>query len=613
MAMHRSRVWRSDFAIILLFSGLAVIFSLPVYAHLDYWGIQDWDMFLLRGSVSRTSVLQFGQFPLWNPYSLGGMPHLAQPETNVLSLPFLIELLFGVLIGNRINITLHLLIGLSGTYFLARHYQQGTLAATLAAFVFMFSGMYALTITAGMVSGYAIGYMPWALLFFLKANDEFAWVFAAVLVLTMMWLAGGVYPFCISFVFLGSYTLIGALVGELKWRRVGLVLVSIVALTFLLGAVKFLPAIEFTSRYPRHSEIDSGLSLEALHYGLFDRSQSIASTIDRSHVRGILHGFSHGLDEVGMYIGYLPFLLFLIGCIRGARKYLVMLLCVLVFAWLALGYRSEPLSLWALVHKIPPYSIMRTSERFRYVFMLGVALLAGAGLQSLSDLLRNRFPRRPWVNWIGGFIVALVLVDLFAVNSPVFRDAFYIPPIQVPANPTFTQVPGASDYDQNGVILNRLGDQVYKSFGASYPGFLANAGTIFAYESIPMPSKAVAVSSPLYRGEVYLEGASGRAAYRFWSPNRLLVEVASSAPDTLVINQNYYPGWRAKGGLRVEPYNGLIAVKIDPKVHEVEVYYRPTSFVIGALLSLATLMGMVFWSRYLRRRPFDLPGGKVSA
>ena len=102
---------------------IAVLFSLPVFAHLDYWGIQDWDAFLFRDSFSRASLLQYGQFPLWNPYSMGGMPHLAQPETNILSLPFLCELLFGVLVGIRINIALHLFIGLTGFYYLGRHYR----------------------------------------------------------------------------------------------------------------------------------------------------------------------------------------------------------------------------------------------------------------------------------------------------------------------------------------------------------------------------------------------------------------------------------------------------------------------------------------------------------
>lgn len=612
MRLHLSKVLRSESAIILAFAVLAVFFSLPVYAHPDYWGIQDWDMFLLRDSLSRASLLRYGQFPLWNPYTVGGMPHLAQPETNMLSLPFLVELFFGVILGNKINITLHLFIGLCGTYCLARHFQQGAMPAMLAAFVFMCSSMYALTITEGMVSGYAIAYMPWALLFFLKAVDRFVWVFAAVPVLTMMWLAGGIYPFCLTLLFLGIYALIGLYLHDIGLRRAVAVLSSIVVLTFLLGAVKFLPAIELTSQYQRQSEIYSGLSMEALHYGLFGRDQRSAAILDKSDAEGFLHGFTHGMGEVGMYVGYVPFLLFLAGCLWGPRQYRGLVICVCLFVWISLGHRVGPLDLWALVHKIPPYTIMRTAERFRYVFMLGVAVLAGAGLQNFADHLARRFPGQDRFRWLTGGIVALVLADLFMVNSPVFKDAFPLPPIKVEASDSFVQVPGGPGYDQYGFVVNRDGDQIYSSFGASYPAFLANAGTIFAYESMPVPGKAVAVSSPEYRGEVYLEGAGGHAAYRFWSPNRLLVDVETSTAGILVINQNHYPGWRAKGGLRVESYKGLLAVKVDQSVHQVEFYYLPASFVVGSLVSLFTLVGMGFWFWYLQRRSLDLIGNRVA-
>lgn len=609
MAARVSRLLRSEPAIILAFAGLAVVFSLPVYAHPDYWGIQDWDMFLLRSSVSRASILEYGQFPLWNPFTVGGMPHLAQPETNLLSLPFLVELLFGVILGNKLNITLHLFIGLGGTYFLARHFRQEVPAALLAAFVFMFSGMYAVTVTEGMVSGYAIAYMPWALLFFLRALESFVWTFAAVLVLTMMWLAGGIYPFCLTFLLLALYALLGATGRDLEWKPAAKVLASVVVLTFLLGAVKFLPAIEFTAQYQRQSEIYSGLSLEALVYGLFGRDQSLAAILDKSDVEGLLCGFTHGMGEIGMYVGVLPVMFFLVALFWGGRRYRSLALCVVLFVWLALGHRSAPLDLWALVHRIPPYSIMRTAERFRYVFMLGLALLAGAGLQLLADFLRRRFPARAWAGWAAPVVVVLVLVDLVTVNSPVLRDAFAIPPLQVEVSPSFVQTAGWPSYDQDGFVVDRNGDPIYQSFGAAYPAFLAGVGTIFAYESMPVPDKALPVSSPAYRGEVYLAGSDGHAAYRFWSPNRLVVEVESAAPGLLVINQNHYPGWRVKDGQSVEAHQGLLAVRVEPGSRLVEFYYLPTSVVVGALLSLITLIGMACWYRVLCR-PADTPAGQ---
>jgi len=603
-----SESFKKHLPILIAAAVIAVLFSMPLFAHLDYWGIQDWDAFLARSSVSRASLLQYGQFPLWNPYSMGGMPHLAQPETNILSLPFLCELIFGVLLGNRINIVLHLFIGLTGAYYLARHYRLSLPASALVAFVFMLSSMYTLPVTMGMVSAYAIGYMPWAFLFYLKAHDDIAHALAAAGVLALMWLAGGIYPFCLTVLFFGTYSGLAVVFGEYRIKTAAKALCLIGVLSFLLGAVKFLPSIEFTSQFPRESDLYCGFSLEALTYGLFARDQTIAAINDKGSEPGFLHGFTHNIDEIGMYIGLLPFALFLIGFCCRLKRYRVLASCLLLFLWLAFGYRSEPLSLWALVHKIPPYNIMRTAERFRYVFLLCLSLFAGLGLQALSQWLTILFRSERWSNRIAYVVTALVLVDLFVVCSPVSKDAFLIPPLPIPANESFIQMKGFQPYDINGIVTPDSNDN-YQSFGAEFPAFLANAGTVVAYESMPLPTKAIPIGSPDYRGEVFLSGTEGTARYRLWSPNRLIVEVKAQGEGFVVVNQNFYKNWHAKGGPEPVPVNGLLAVKVNPQISTVELYYLPTTFVVGAILSAGSLTGMLCWLLRRRRKARLADGG----
>lgn len=595
-----STVRRHEVLIILALAAIAVFYCWPVFRHLDYWGIQDWDAFLTRSGLSRASVLQYGQVPLWNPYFNGGMPHLAQPEINIFSITFLFELLFGVLAGDKVSIAFHLFVGLAGCYSLARHYALGISAALLSAFVFMLSSMYALTLTEGMIAGYSIGYMPWAFLFFLKALDELSYVVAAVFTLTLMWLGGGVYPFCLTLLFAGTYGLSAVCCRTCELKKVAWILLVISGLTFLLGAIKFLPSIEFTSQYPRESAMYCGLSLEALLYGLFDREQLLTAIDGKSEATGFLYGFSHGMDEVGMYIGWLPFGLFLLGLGLRGKHYLPLATCFLVFLWLAFGYRSEPVSLWALVHKIPPYSIMRTAERFRYVFMLCLALFAGFGLQGLILMLKERFHEARWPAWLGASLTGLVLLDLCLVNIPVFHDAFPIPPLELPAAGPFVQISGWPSYDENGP-QPAAENLPHVSNGAGFPAFLANRGTILAYESMPVPTYALPISDPGYRGEVFLEGTGGEASYRWWSPNRLIVDVKARGKGVVVINQNYYPGWRVKGGKGVESMNGLLAVPVDQEVRQIELYYLPASFVAGALISGITSVLIGAWFLRLRR------------
>ena len=577
---------------------IATLFSLPLFEHLGYWGIQDWDWFLLYDGVTRDSVVRHGQVPLWNPYMKGGMPLLANPESNILSPSFLVQLLVDVVVAAKINIALHLFLGLCGTYCLARHYRLGVVASCLAALVFMLNSMYALTLTVGMEWGYAIAYLPWAFYFYLKAAENFSFTLAASLVLAVMWLSGGVYPFTIGLLLLGTHGLLAVVFREYQWQRTTLLLITIYGLTFLLGAVKFFPAIEFTQQYTRHSDLYAGYSLESLGYGLFGRDQTLAAILDKSREPGFWRGFSQSMDEVGMYIGVIPFALALVGAWFGRRVYRTLLIALAIFLWLSLGNRSEPFALWSLLREVPPYSIMRSVERFRFVVVLVIALLAGSGLQVLVDRLAQSQKKRQWSALTGVAITSLVLVDLFLVNGPIFKDAFPIPPIETPENHAFLQIGGFPEYDRNGPRTPES-NPLYTTYGAAFPAFLAKAGSVYGYESIPVPEKAIILDSPEYRGEVFLEGTGGTASYRLWSPNRLVVDLQAEGEGLVVINQNYYPGWRAKG-MQVEQVRGLLAVRVTPQVTTVELSYRPTSFLLGAITSGLTALGMALW--YWRRR-----------
>ncbi len=225
---------------------IAVIFSWPLFVHPDYWGIQDWDMFLLKTGVARESLLRYGQFPLWNPFQNGGVPHFAHPESTTLSPAFLMDLIFGVVRAAKINITLHLFIGLAGAYYLARHYGLMRATALLAAFLFMLSSMYAVLVTAGMEWAYQIALMPWAFLFFLKSHESRKTLLSVVpvsVMLVLMWFGAGVYPFCISLLFYATYSAIAVISGEQPLKRSLAILCTILALTFALGAIKFVPSI----------------------------------------------------------------------------------------------------------------------------------------------------------------------------------------------------------------------------------------------------------------------------------------------------------------------------------------------------------------------------------
>jgi hypothetical protein len=90
---------------------------------------------------------------------------------------------------------------------------------------------------------------------------------------------------------------------------------------------------------------------------------------------------------------------------------------------------------------------------------------------------------------------------------------------------------------------------------------------------------------------------SARANVIRHEPNRLDIGTASPGPGVLVLSENYFPGWRVYVDeqpaqlLRVN-YN-LRGVALAPGEHAVSFVYRPRSVLIGAMVSLLTLIGLL--------------------
>lgn len=623
----------------LFFGAVAFVFALPVFRNLNFWGIQDWDAFLLYHAAPALTVRDYHQFPLWNPWFCGGMPMLARPESPVLSPLFLLSLWLNPLLSLKLQIALHLAIGLGGTYALARSLRATRVAAVLAAFIYMLGGTYAQHIIVGNAWAFAMAFIPWAVLFWLKAVEDGGRKAEAgnpslsspppairslpsnvprsslfrlpsssfcALALVLMWFSGGPYPMVITLLFCAAHALFGVLTRELRLWPTVRQLALVALLTFGLGAIKFLPSTAFTLQHTREAEMSTGFSLDSLRFGLFARDQTLHATDALRKGPGFLHGVSQAVNETGSYVGILPFILFLAGAATQAPRRRALLLCLLFFLWLSFGVRA-PLSAWNALHDLPVFSITRVAERFRFIFLLILALGAGWGLDVLAAGVRRLTAWRPAPALVAALVLVFVWVDLMVVVSPLLHQAFTIPPLTMPSAPGRAFAQTASHYaiGPHGDWATAQDDTLRCAWSSHYPALLSNLGIIFGNEDTPVPKEAVAIDDPNYRGEVYVSGARGEAAYVYWSPNELRIRARTDSAGVVVINQNYYPGWRMRGapGARVEAVNGLMAVRVGPGEHLLTLTYRPASFVWGLCLSLATLAGSIWWLRRARRAP----------
>jgi len=86
------------------------------------WGsTRDWGYFTFLEEVTRKTILEFRQFPLWNPYYFGGAEQLANPQSTLLSPTTLLTLGFGTALGLKFGVVAFVLLGLTGMYRLTRH------------------------------------------------------------------------------------------------------------------------------------------------------------------------------------------------------------------------------------------------------------------------------------------------------------------------------------------------------------------------------------------------------------------------------------------------------------------------------------------------------------
>ncbi len=92
-----------------------------------------------------------------------------------------------------------------------------------------------------------------------------------------------------------------------------------------------------------------------------------------------------------------------------------------------------------------------------------------------------------------------------------------------------------------------------------------------------------------------------------YSPMEVVIEVAANSPKFLVLSDQYYPGWKASlDGKKVKIYKAdfvFRAVHIDSAgSHTIRFIYDPFSFKAGLAISAATILLLILWLAYKRRR-----------
>ena len=347
---------------------LAAFYCHPILKHVTNWGIQDWDYHYLQLEVARQTVVEYFELPLWNPYACGGMPLLAHPLSRILTPFFLLHLAFGVSLATRIEIILHLVLAFLGAFLFASTSGVRRLGSVVAGGVYAFSSYFAVNLMTGMTEYLSVAYVPFLGWLLIRAGNQREKEWGIAVCLALIFGEGGHYIVPISALLIVALMI--AWGDGLHPRLVIRQLATIGVLAIGLSAVKLFPAIEFMNTYPRLINDYSGYSVGSLLYSLLSCDQTVDAGLQPGH------SLVYGIDENGIYVGILGIGLAMVGLLAQGRRRWRLLTVFGIFVWLSFGNRYWP-SLWSLLHQLPVYDSMRVAQRFRAVWLLGLALFAG--------------------------------------------------------------------------------------------------------------------------------------------------------------------------------------------------------------------------------------------
>lgn len=549
----------------IIFAGITLILAVPILRHIHNWGVRDWDLFTTLHAAAVRSVVQYGQFPFWNPYIGGGNILFAHPEVPVLNPLFGLLLIFGPLIGLKFQLLVIYFIGLTGWYKLSRKLGMSYHAALIPPLVYMLGSYLTLHFAAGHIPFHYFAVFPWLLFFYKKSLDHPVHILSAGGAVAFIILgSGAAVPLLFSLFFLFLFSVLD--IDRARTYRPPLYAIAAGVCGILFAAIKFLPMSDYLTRHPWIPEgTVQTTPLWIIPTMLFSFNQSLFA----DHIKGYVWGW----HEYGAFVGPVVTLLVVIGVMQFKRNWRYLVLVVVSFLFL-FGSFAPPVSPWDLMHHLPGFESIRVPSRFVLLALIAFAVLAGRGMDTILSYAGRR--RR----LIAFGTVAVILGTHLIVCLPILGETFTRKPERVVYNEDFKQIAGDPNY--------------------MYAAFLSNRGTIkAAWLSAYREGRGI-IDMNNRTWEWFAQQNAVVVEKRTFTPNRIAFDIQVSRPDTLVVSQGADPGWRRANGQRADVFVNLVALRVTPADKHVEIHYYPDYFTLGlwvSVLSILSAIGVAVWNR----------------
>ncbi|HSU93509.1 MAG TPA: hypothetical protein VLI43_07345, partial [Gemmatimonadaceae bacterium] len=342
-----------------------------------------------------------GSFPLWNPYIYGGLPYVAAMHGDIFYPTFLLRMIMPTDVAMTVGFMVHIFLAGLFTYFFLRAWGLGFYPALLGGLAYMMGGPIASYVSPGHDGKLFVSALtPLALWMLVRGiRDGRLWAFGVLALATGLAVLSP-HPQLLQYDLLlsGAFALFlafsagdrdVALPRGTALARLGLSAAA-VAIGMLIGAVQYLPVMEYVPWSPRAG----GKGYDYATTYSFPLEELINTYIPQ--FSGILNAYSgrNGIHLHSEYLGVAVLILAVLGfgAMRAMRRR--------AFARFWLGTMIVAL-LWALGNSTPffhlVYAIVPGTKFFRapstiiYVVALAIAVFAALGLERV---LAREYSRR---------------------------------------------------------------------------------------------------------------------------------------------------------------------------------------------------------------------------
>lgn len=347
-----------------------------------------------------------GEIPLWNPYSNGGLPFIADTQAAVYYPPRWITMGLSSLAGEwnynalQLEMTFHVLLYTLLMYGFARRltlaHEQSHLASLVAALIIGYGGYTTSYPPLQLAILEAAVWFPLGAVGILEAtrSRKLKWrgIALAGFGLGLSWLAGHPQTSWFMTYILVAYLAYRSYTGKIAWRSFAAGLVGLALIALGVTAVTFLPGIEYllqTSRAGLGFAVKgNGFPFKDVAQFVFPGSVSLWSPL---------------------YVG-IPALFFIgVAVGRNAAESRFWLAVALVGLLHSLGANS---SFYYLTYNlIPGLRFFRGQERAAFVVANSLAILAGLGIIAVAAW-PNQIHRQQAIRWWRRLTIMMALVAL---------------------------------------------------------------------------------------------------------------------------------------------------------------------------------------------------------